>query len=94
MLTLNVTYRCKPGQREAFYEALCELGTRRIANNERGNICYDYYFGAELSDDLFLLECWEDDSALDEHKQTASFAKLQELKAQYCADVIVARFDD
>ena len=28
MLTWNVTYHCKKGQREAFYEALCELGIR------------------------------------------------------------------
>ena len=26
MLTWNVTYHCKPGQREAFYQALCDLG--------------------------------------------------------------------
>ena len=28
MLTWNVTYHCKSGQREAFYQALCDLGIR------------------------------------------------------------------
>ena len=28
MLTWNVTYHCKPGQREAFYQVLEDLGIR------------------------------------------------------------------
>ena len=26
MLALNVTYHCKPGKREEFYKAICDLG--------------------------------------------------------------------
>ena len=28
MLTWNVTYHCKPGRRDDFYQALCDLGIR------------------------------------------------------------------
>ena len=34
MLTWNVTYHCKPGKRDAFYKALCDLGTRAVSNSE------------------------------------------------------------
>ena len=46
MLTWNVTYHCKPGQREAFYQALCDLGVRSNSNQEEGNVKYDYFFAA------------------------------------------------
>ena len=52
MLTWNVTYHCKKGQRAAFYEALCKLGIRKNSRAEEGNRRYDYYFAAEAPDDL------------------------------------------
>ena len=56
MLTWNVTYHCKKGQRAAFYEALCELGIRKNSRAEDGNLGYDYYFAAEAEDDLLLVK--------------------------------------
>ena len=38
MLTWNVTYHCKPGQREDFYHALCDLGVRENSIHEEGNL--------------------------------------------------------
>ena len=43
MLTWNVTYHCKSGQREAFYQALCDLGIRANSLKEEGNLKYDYF---------------------------------------------------
>lgn len=43
MLTWNVTYHCKKGQREAFYKALCELGVRANSQKEEGNMGYNYF---------------------------------------------------
>ena len=44
MLTWNVTYDCKPGQRDAFFQALCQLGVRNNSIHEEGNLKYDYFF--------------------------------------------------
>ena len=55
MLTWNVTYHCKPGQRDAFYKALCALGIRANSLTEAGNVKYDYFFAAEAPDDLLLV---------------------------------------
>ena len=38
MLTWNVTYHCRPGQREAFYQALCDLGIRENSLKIRKSI--------------------------------------------------------
>lgn len=58
MLTWNVTYHCKSGQREAFYQALCDLGIRANSLKEEGNLKYDYFLAAEAPEDLLLVESW------------------------------------
>ena len=58
MLTWNVTYHCKPGQRDAFFQALCQLGVRNNSIHEEGNLKYDYFFDAQNTDALLLVESW------------------------------------
>ena len=82
MLTWNVTYHCKSGQREAFYQALCDLGIR--ANSLKG----------EAPDDLLLVESWTTLELQQAHCQTEIFGRLQELKAQYCDSVQIDKFND
>ncbi len=93
MLTWNVTYHCRPGQRDAFYQALCELGVRANSMSEAGNLRYDYFFAAEAPDDLLLVESWTDPACQQAHCETALFARLQELKAEFCEDVEIEKFD-
>ncbi|MBR1455953.1 MAG: antibiotic biosynthesis monooxygenase [Oscillospiraceae bacterium] len=93
MLTWNVTYHCKPGQREAFYQAICELGMRDNSLGEDGNRRYDYYFAAADPDDLLLVESWTTPELQQAHCQTEIFARLQEIKALYCAGVEIDKFD-
>ena len=93
MLTWNVTYHCKPGQREAFYQALCDLGVRANSLQEEGNLKYDYFFAAEAPDDLLLVESWTTPALQQAHCQTEIFAKLQALKAQFCENVEIDKFD-
>ena len=47
MLLLNVYYRCKSGQREAFHKELSALGARAVSIQEAGNGKYDYFFDAQ-----------------------------------------------
>lgn len=93
MLTWNVTYHCKPGQREAFYRALCDLGIRANSVGEEGNLKYDYFFAAEDADALLLVETWTEPALQQAHCQTALFAKLQEIKVQYCESVSIDKFN-
>ena len=90
MLTWNVTYHCKSGQREAFYQALCDLGIRANSLKEEGN----YFFAAEDPDSLLLVESWTTPELQQAHCQTEIFGRLQELKAQYCDSVQIDKFND
>ena len=92
MITWNVTYHCKKGQREAFYKALCDLGIRNNSITEEGNLGYNYYFAAESLDDLLLVESWTSPEYQQIHCKTEIFARLQALKAQFCTGVEIDKF--
>ena len=92
MITWNVTYHCKKGQREAFYKTLCDLGIRDNSMKEVGNLGYNYYFAAESPDDLLLVESWTSLENQQIHCKTEIFAKLQALKAQFCTGVEIDKF--
>ena len=94
MLTWNVTYHCKAGQRDAFYKAVTELGVRENSVRERGNRKYDYFLSLQNPDDLLLVETWTDPDCQAAHCATERFAQLQKLKEQYCASVEIDKFND
>ena len=97
MLTWNVTYHCKSGRRAAFYQArseehTSELGVRANSLEEDGNLRYDYFFAAEDPDDLLLVESWTSPAHQKAHCETEIFARLQDLKAQFCEGVEIEKF--
>ena len=79
MLTWNVTYHTKPGQRTAFYEALTSLGVRDNSLQDPNA--------------LLLVETWTEPALQEAHCQTEIFAKLQVLKVKFCADVTIDKFN-
>ena len=93
MLTWNVTYHCKPGQRADFYQALCSLGVRENSIHEEGNLKYDYFFDAQNTDALLLVESWTSPELQQVHCETEIFAQLQALKAQFCDNVHIDKFN-
>lgn len=93
MLTWNVTYHCKPGQREAFYSAVSNLGVRANSNREAGNLQYDYFFSAQNSEDLLLVESWTTPELQEAHCKTPLFAQLQALKSEYVERVHIDKFN-
>ena len=94
MLTWNVSYHCKPGQRDTFYKALFDLGVRANSLSEEGNRGYDYYFSAEDPDCLLLVETWTEPALQERHCGTELFARLQALKGQYVDRVVIDKFLD
>ena len=93
MLTWNVSYRCKQGQRDAFYKAVCDLGVRANSNSESGNVKYDYFFSAQSPDELLLVETWTEPELQQAHCHTELFAKLQALKERYVEQVVIDKFN-
>ena len=91
MIVLNVTYKCKPGKRGAFLEAIRREGIDAASRAEAGNLKYDYALPFDGGDELLLIEKWRDEAALKAHAETPHYARLKELKPQYVNETVVER---
>lgn len=93
MFVLNVTYKCKPGMAKAFLDSIRTAGIDAAVRAEDGNLKYDYYFPADGSDELFLLEKWRDADALALHPTLPHMRPIAALKAQYVNETIIEKYE-
>lgn len=93
MIYVFVTYRCKPGMREAFYAKLKELQIDTKSRAEEGNSRYEYFFSVEEPNSILLAEEWADEATIKKHASTPQFLELQKLKGEYLETSIPFRVD-
>ena len=93
MLVFNVTFRCKPGMRDAFLNGILTEGIVEGARAEAGNLQYDYFIPVGNENDLFLVEKYRDEDAVMAHVRQAHTAKLVELKEAYVRDMILEKYE-
>ena len=93
MIVLNVTYKCKPGMRDAFLERIQAEGVQAATYAEEGNIKYDYYIPADGCGDLLLIEKWRDKDVLARHATLPHFAALMGFKSEYVLDTVIEKFE-
>ena len=93
MIILHVTYTTKPGQREAFINAIAEAGIDAACRAENGNCCYDYFYAAQKEDTVLLVEKWESIEALKAHMQTAHFQALGPIKEQFVQESVMEKYN-
>lgn len=92
MIVLNVTYKCKPDMRQRFLEAIINEGLDKASRAEEGNFKYDYYIPTDGSEDLLLVEKWQDEEVLAVHGKQPHFARLGELKTEFVNDTIIEKY--
>lgn len=93
MIVLNVTYRCKPGMRDAFLERIMAEGIDIACRAEPGNLKYDYYYPTDDGDEVLLVEKWRDAGALKTHSEMPHLIRLAAIKPAYVTETIVERFE-
>ena len=90
---LNVTYKMKPGMREAFLSALVESGLPEIFRQEEGCLQYSYFRSVEDEDCLLLVERWTDRKFQQQHLETPHIPKLAAIKERCVADTVLTTYD-
>ena len=93
MLVYNVTFRCRPGQRERFLEALRAEGIDAASRAEEGNLQYDWFRAVGSDDDLMLIEKYRDSAAVAAHVRSPHVARLVELKEQYVSELVLEQYE-
>ena len=94
MIHVFVTYRCKPGKREEFYNEIKRRGLDAKSRAEEGNSRYEYFFSIEEPDSILLAEEWKDADAFAFHFETPHLKELQSLKGEYLVGSEVFRREE
>ncbi|WP_051204935.1 putative quinol monooxygenase [Butyrivibrio sp. VCD2006] len=93
MIVLNVTYKCKAGKRNDFLDVIQKEGIDEASRAEEGNVKYEYYLPVADSDEVLLVEKWQNADAITQHGQQPHYKRLGELKADFVVDTIIERFE-
>ena len=92
MFVLLVRYKCKPGCRDAYFDAIRKDRIDELSRLEEGCLRYEYSYGM-ADDELLLTEVWLDAEAIEFHKNSAHFARLGEIKAEYVDNTEFMKFN-
>ena len=93
MYTIFVKFKCFPGKREAFVEAVRKEGILDAILNEDGCRRYDYYFSEKDECELLLIEAWETKQHQEIHISQPHMARLREIKSDYVETTTLGEFE-
>ena len=93
MYTIYVTFKCLPGKREEFVEAVKAAGVLDAIRAEDGCLRYDYYYSDSDETELLLIEAWETKRHQEIHIGQPHMATLRELKDGRVLDTKLGEFE-
>ena len=93
MYTIYVQFKCYPGKREAFVEAVKQEGILSAILAEDGCHRYDYYFSESDENELLLIEAWESKHHQQIHLEQPHMARLRAFKDDYIQATVLGEFE-
>ncbi|MDE5549462.1 MAG: antibiotic biosynthesis monooxygenase, partial [Clostridia bacterium] len=91
-ITVNIYYRGKNGNAVKFAKEMISSGIVDKIRNESGNIRYDYFLPMDDSQTVLLIDCWQDQNALDIHHKSPLMAQIVALREKYDLHMEVERY--
>lgn len=91
---LHAIYTGDDGKPLAFAKEILESGIQQQVKNEKGCNQYDYFVPLDGSNKVVLLENWENEAFMEEHKLGEPMAKIKELKAKYGIETKLERYQE
>lgn len=92
MYTIYVKFKCLPGKREAFVEAVKKEGILSAIRAENGCRRYDYYLSDSDENELLLIEAWETKKHQQIHIEQPHMARLRDMKDGYIESTELGEF--
>lgn len=91
-ITVNIYYTGKNGSARQFAEEMIASGTVAKIRAEEGNERYEYFFPAEDSETVLLIDSWQNEEAIDLHHKSEMMKTIAELRKKYHLKMRVERF--
>ena len=93
MFKIYVVFKCVPGKREEYIQALNNEGIVDAVRKEDGCICYDYYFSEKNPDEILLIEMWESKKHQEIHINQPHMTRAFELNPEYVVSTELGEFE-
>lgn len=91
-LTINIYYTGKNGSAKEFAKEMVSTGIVDAVRNEKGNKRYEYFYPEEDPETVLLIDCWENQKALDLHHKSPMMAQIAELRDKYHLSMKVEQY--
>lgn len=90
MITINIYY--KGVNAKKFMNEMIESKIVDEIRKEEGNIRYDYFLPLNDDNTVLLIDCWENQEALDKHHESPIMSKIIELREKYDVHMVVEKY--
>lgn len=91
-IAINIYYYGKNGSARKFAEEMTNSGIVEEIRAEKGNIKYEYFLPMNDTETVLLIDCWQDQEALDQHHASAMMNRILELRLKYDLSMKVERY--
>ena len=91
-ITINIYYKGENGNAKKFAEEMVSNGIVEEIRAEDGNLRYEYFFPMHDEETVLLIDCWENQCALDKHHHLPVMKKIIELREKYDLHMKVERY--
>ena len=90
--TINIYYTGSNGSAKKFAEEMISSGIVDEIRSKKGNLRYEYFSPLNDNETILLIDCWENQEALDEHHKSETMNKIMELRNKYDLHMKVERY--
>ena len=91
-IAVNIYYTGTNGNARKFAEEMIAKGIVDRVRAEEGNERYEYFFPMNDAETVLLVDCWENQEALDFHHKTQMMQEIAELRNKYHLKMKVEKF--
>ena len=92
MIAVNIYYTGTNGSARKFAQEMIDSGTVQKIREEQGNIRYEYFYPVEDEETVLLIDCWENQEAIDVHHASEMMNVILKLREKYDLHMKVDRF--
>ena len=91
-IVVNIYYSWTGENARKFAEEMESSGTVAEIRKEKGNLRYEYFIPMADPETVLLIDCWEDQEAIDRHHASPMMEKIAELRVKYDLHMRVERY--
>ena len=91
-IVVNLYYAGIKENAKKFAEEMESSGIAEQIRSEIGNLQYEYFFPMNDPETVLLIDCWQDQAALDRHHASPIMEKIVNLREKYDLRMKVERY--